>query len=346
MAKLRDLAAIVDGRVVGDDQREIGQVASVADVRPDEITYAVSPAFLDKVRAGNAGAVIVREAVEDLAIPQLVAADPKGAAIRLAEYFAPPIEPANAPMEQTFVHAEAQVDETAIVGAGVYVGKGTRVGPRTVLLPGTVVMEHVTIGADGRLGPCATVYARCTLGDRVILHAGVVIGADGFGYEPYDGRHNKIPHHGTVIIENDVEIGANSCVDRATVGRTVVGEGTKIDNQVQVAHNCRIGKNCILVAQTGLGGSTVVGDWTILGARAGVADNVTIGAMTLVAAGTGVINDLPEGSRVAGIPAVPAMEWKRNSARIRQLSKTAREIVELRKRLEALEAETADGDET
>ncbi|MCZ7586978.1 MAG: UDP-3-O-(3-hydroxymyristoyl)glucosamine N-acyltransferase [Deltaproteobacteria bacterium] len=164
-----------------------------------------------------------------------------------------------------------------------------------------------------------------------------MIGADGFGYALGGGRHNKIPQLGIVVIENDVEIGANACVDRATVGRTVVGEGTKIDNLVQVAHNCVIGKHCVLVSQVGLAGSVRLGDYCILGARAGVADNVEVGAGSMVAGMSGVNCDLPPESKVGGLPAYNHIDWKRNLVHERHLHRTVRDFEKLKKRVAELE---------
>lgn len=217
------------------------------------------------------------------------------------------------------IHPGASVDPTATIGPYCVVGMGAKIGPRTVLA------SQVTIGAGAIIGPDCLLHAGtrvldlCTLGARVILQANAVIGADGFGYTPTARGLAKVPHVGTVVIEDDVEIGANSCVDRAKFGETRIGQGTKIDNLVQVAHNCTIGKHCVLCGQAGLAGGVTLGDGVVLGGKVGVADGVTIGSGAKVAGHGGVASDLAGGETYMGAPAWPANEWRRIFAAIRIL---------------------------
>lgn len=217
------------------------------------------------------------------------------------------------------VHASARIDPTASIGALCVVGADAIVGPRTELCAHVSVGEGTVIGADCKLMDGVRVQHACTIGDRVQIQPNASIGADGFGYVPTARGLAKLPHVGTVVIESDVEIGANSCVDRAKFGETRIGQGTKIDNLVQIAHNCVIGKHCVLCGQAGLAGGVTIGDGVMLGGKVGVADGVRIGSGSKVAAHSGVAHDLPGGESYMGAPAWPAAEWRRIFAAIRLL---------------------------
>ena len=336
MIRVRDLAQIVGGSVVGDGAVEVVQVAQAADVRPGEIAYAVSAKFVEIIRKSPAAAVFVREPA-DLPIPQIVVPDPKVAAIQAALHFAPPRSFETGATAGSHVHPDAVLHPTASIQPGAVVAARVRIGARSVVMSCAVIREDAVIGDDAVIHPNVTVGERCVVGDRTVLHAGVCIGADGFGYFPDGEANRKIPQAGIVVIGCDVEIGANSCVDRATVGRTVVGDGTKIDNLVQIGHNCVIGKNCLLVAQVGLAGSVRLGDNCILAARAGVADNLEVGAGSIVAGMSGVGEDLPPGSKVGGVPAYNAFEWKRNLVHQKNLHRAVLEIERLSARVAELE---------
>lgn len=217
------------------------------------------------------------------------------------------------------VDATARIDPTASVGPLCVVGAGARIGPRTRLCTGVSVGEDSTIGADCVIMDGVRVQHACAIGDRVQIQPNASIGADGFGYVPTARGLVKLPHVGTVVIEDDVEIGANSCIDRAKFGETRIGQGTKIDNLVQVAHNCVIGKHCVLCGQAGLAGGASLGDGVLLGGKVGVADGVRIGSGAKIAAHSGVAHDLPGGESYMGAPAWPATEWRRIFAAIRLL---------------------------
>ncbi len=217
------------------------------------------------------------------------------------------------------VDATAHIDPTASIGPLCVVGAGARIGPRTRLTTHVAIGHDTVIGADCHVLAGARVLHACTLGDRVIIHPNAVIGADGFGYVPTARGLSKVPHVGTVVLEDDVEIGANSCVDRAKFGETRVGMGSKIDNLVQIAHNCNVGKHCVMCGQAGLAGGAILGDGVVLGGKVGVADGVTVGSGAKVAAHAGVAHDLPGGDSYMGAPAWPAKEWRRIFAAIRVL---------------------------
>ena len=220
----------------------------------------------------------------------------------------------------------------------VYLGKNVSVGDDTVIRPGTVVYDGCRIGNQVTLHANVTLYHDTVIGNRVILHEGVVVGGDGFGYVPDEqGRHFKINQVGCVVIEDDVEVGPNTCIDRAAFGETVVKAGVKIDNLVQVAHNCEIGEHSLLIAQAGVAGSCKLGHHVILAGQAGVADHVTLGDQVILAAQSGVAKDLAKPGMYGGSPAAPAISWKKSVSILSKLPELSRKIRELEKRLKAIE---------
>lgn len=238
------------------------------------------------------------------------------------------------------VHATASVAESAVLGEGVVVAAGAaiddgaQVGARTEIGAGSYVGPDVVIGADCLLYPNVTLYQGTTLGERVLLHAGVVIGADGFGFTRAAAGHLKIPQVGGVRVGDDVEIGANSCVDRGTLNETVIGSGSKIDNLVQIGHNCRIGRNCMICALCGLSGSTVLEDGVIMGGAVGMAGHQVIGAGSMIAAKTGVHGDLSSGSVVAGTPHLDIKTWRRFVGARTKLPELIRRVRRIERRLD------------
>jgi UDP-3-O-[3-hydroxymyristoyl] glucosamine N-acyltransferase len=254
-----------------------------------------------------------------------------------SERLHPPTRPKAGVEKGAFVSPRARLGKGVAVAAGASVAAGATIGDRTVLHPGARVGEGARIGADCVLYPNAVVLERCVVGDRCILHAGAVIGADGFGYV-WDGKaQRKIPQRGIVRLEDDVEIGANSAVDRATFGETVVGRGAKIDNLVQIGHNCVVSEHVILCAQVGLAGSARVGRRAVLAGQVGVNDHVTIGEGAVLTGQTGVTSDAPAGSVLSGVPEMPHRKWLRSSALFARLPELSRRLEELARRLERLE---------
>jgi UDP-3-O-[3-hydroxymyristoyl] glucosamine N-acyltransferase len=224
---------------------------------------------------------------------------------------------------------------------GAFVGDGVKLGNRVTLFPGVAVYDGAEIGDDTVLHANVSIRERCRVGSRVIIHNGTVVGSDGFGYAPDGTGHYKIPQVGVVIIEDDVEIGANSTIDRAALGATIIRRGSKIDNLVQIAHNCIVGEHCIIVSQVGVSGSTKLGDFVTLGGQVGVAGHLEIGSRAMVGAKSGVHGSIPSGQVFSGIPALPHKQWLRTAMALPKVPELRRTVLDLEKRLKELEARLA-----
>jgi UDP-3-O-[3-hydroxymyristoyl] glucosamine N-acyltransferase len=330
---LSNLAARLECRLEGPSDIEIRGVALLTDASPEDLALCVDRRYLSSLASTRAGAVIV--ALDGPAAPQatLRSSNPYLSFARALALFAP------ASTVVSGVHASAVVASTAVLGLDVSIGPCAVVGERVRIGDGTQIFPNVTIGDDVIIGARCTVHAnasireRVIIGDRVLLHDGAVIGADGFGFvlRP-DGSYEKIPQTAIVVIEDDVEIGANTAVDRPALGETRIGAGTKIDNLVQVAHGSRIGRNVVLAAQVGLAGSVVIEDGVVAGGKVGVADHLTLGRQARLSALSGVTGDVEPGAHLAGFPAIPVSEWRRASVLLRHLPR-------LKRRLESVEAQ-------
>ena len=333
-ATVEELAALVGGRVTGAaGNAPITGAASVADAQEGDITFFGNPKYLAALRTSRATCALVPEGfAESIAAIPIQVANPSLAFAQVVERFAP------APVVfEPGIHPSAVIAPSARIGAGVciqahaVVEAGAVLGDRSILGASAYVGHEAKIGADCHIYPNATVRERCTLGNRVILHSGVVIGSDGFGYEMVQGRYVKIPQTGMVQIDDDVEIGANTTIDRARFGRTWIGEGTKIDNLVQIAHNVVIGKHSVVVSQVGISGSSKIGNYVTLAGQVGIVGHIEIGDQAIVAAQSGVSKDLAPKQMYWGTPAVPIREQKEQIARVARLDK----LMERVKRLEA-----------
>lgn len=334
---LQDIALLVGGQASpGDEQLPITSVTNIEEAGPADITFAVEP-HLEKAGASRAGAVLVAADVADFPKPCIRVANPRAAFATLLALFLPQ------PQVPRGVHP------TAVLGAGVQLGRNVAILPYAVLADGvsigddTIVYPHTYIGADSRVGrgsilyPNVTVREGCELGDRVIVHSGAVIGSDGFGFVTVDGSHRKVPQVGGVRIEDDVEIGANTCLDRATTGWTVVRQGTKIDNLVHLGHNVEVGEHCFLVAQTGIAGSTKIGHRVTFAGQSGCAGHLTIGDNCVFAARSAPIGDIAANSFCGGFPARPYKEWLKNEAAVTKVPDLLKKVRDLERRLAALE---------
>jgi UDP-3-O-[3-hydroxymyristoyl] glucosamine N-acyltransferase len=257
---------------------------------------------------------------------------------RLLPFFFPPDQYAPGIHPSATIAPSAQIDPTASVGPNCVIGARVRVGARSVLMGGNHVGRDCLIGDDVCLFPNVVIYAKCQIGHRVSIHAGTVIGSDGYGYVFDEGRHRKMLQVGNVIIHDDVEIGANAAIDRAALGATVIGQGTKIDNLVHVAHNVTMGRHCLVMGQVGFAGSTQLGDYCVIASQSGIAGHLKLGHQATVGAKSGVMRDIPDKGTVLGIPAAPDKQAKRQMIAIQQLPELIRRTRELEKHVAALEA--------
>lgn len=334
---LSELARLVDGDIVrGELSLCLDGIASLDEATAGDLSFLGNEKYHPQFLATQAGAVLVPRGVDGG--PDgvaLIAADNPSFAFGLAvkhftAAFARKFEPgvherAVVDASATLDPAKVRVHAGAVIMAGAVIGEGSEIGPNAV------VGEDVTIGRDCLVHANVSIRERSVLGDRVIVQPGAVIGSDGFGYETVNGRHEKIDQIGIVVIENDVEIGANTTIDRARFGRTVISEGTKIDNLVQVGHNVRIGKHNFLVSQSGVAGSSKTGDYVILAAQAGIAGHVTIGDQAIFAGRSGATSSLPGKQTYGGYPAQPQMDEQRQKAALRKLPELLKRVKRLEK---------------
>jgi UDP-3-O-[3-hydroxymyristoyl] glucosamine N-acyltransferase len=314
----------------GDPDRPIRGVAPLDRAEGDEVTFLDNRRYLDDARATRAAACLIRPELADhlpAAVARLLTAAPYHAYARIAAAFYPeaaapsPDEPPAAGIaEGAVVDREARLGPGCAIAPGAVIEAGAELGPRCRIGANAVIGRGVVLGADCVVGPGATL-GHTIAGSRVVIHAGVRIGGDGFGFALGPQGHLKVPQLGRVVIEDDVEIGANSTVDRGSGPDTVIGRGSKIDNLVMIAHNVRLGPNCVIVAQTGISGSTEIGAGSVLAAQVGVTGHLTIGPGVQLAARSAVIRDLPGGQTYGGAPAIPVGEWRRQMAAISRLGK-------------------------
>jgi UDP-3-O-[3-hydroxymyristoyl] glucosamine N-acyltransferase len=342
---LAELAARVGGEVSGDGSLLLEGVAALEDAGPAQLSFLANRKYRKAFEQSRAGAVVVEpEEVVPAGRTVLRARNAYLAFARATTLFHPP--PAARPevAQSAAVHPSAQVDPTAQLWPLCSVGPGARIGPRTILHPGAHVGEGAQVGADCLVYQNVVVRERCVVGDRVILQPGCVIGGDGFGFaldlegEGKGPRHFKFPQVGIVVIEDDVELGANTCVDRAALGVTRIGRGAKVDDLVMIAHNVEVGPLSILASQVGISGSTKLGMGVVAWGQAGLTGHLTIGDRATINAQSGVHGDLAPGASVAGSPATDGATWARNAAAFNRLTEMRRELARLRREVDQLKA--------
>ena len=335
---LSKIANLVQGHVIGDSDRMISDAAPFEQAGAYEITAAGNAKFLKKIADCNAAAILVPRDFSD-EDHNLVQVDiPMVAFAKVMQYFHPPAKPRNAINPAAVIGNGFKCGQNVTIGAMAVIGDQVKVGDQVWLHSGVVVGNDVTIGSDVTIHPNVTILERCIIGDRVTIHSGSVIGSDGFGYAPDGQSYHKIPHTGIVQIDDDVEIGANNTIDRATFGKTIIGRGVKTDNLVHVAHNVIVGENTVLVAQVGISGSVTIGKNAILAGQAGIAGHLTIGDGAVVGPQTGVGKSVPDGQIVSsGIPEMPHRLWLRVQRFIPKLPEFSKRLAGLEKRLKSLE---------
>jgi UDP-3-O-[3-hydroxymyristoyl] glucosamine N-acyltransferase len=343
---LAELAERVGGRVEGDGSITIERVMPLEDAGPSDISFFSNRKYAAEFSATRAGAVIVGE--DESVAPGrtlLRSGNPYLAFARVSTLFHPPREPVPEISPRAVIAPGAVVDPSAEVQDLAYVGRGATVGARTILFPGVVIGDGARIGDDCVLHSNAVVRERCVVGNRCVLQPGAVLGGDGFGFAfdmEGDGsgpRHVKVPQSGIAELEDDVELGANATVDRATMGKTVVRRGAKIDNLVQLAHNVEIGPLSLIAAQSGISGSTKVGMGVAMAGQVGIVGHLTIGDGARMGAKAGIHNDIPAGETHSGYPSVPHRDWLREQAALRKLPEIWKRVRELEKELKRLQEE-------
>ena len=333
-----ELAALVDGLVEGDPSLSVSGVASVDDAGDGDIVLAADARFFMRAVESKAVCMLAdnKESAACNGKTVIRVNKPAEAFVKILNHFnGEELLPGVGIGANAVVEPDVELGEAVAIGANCYIGRNAKLGDGCILFPNVYIGDGVDVGEKTKIYPGAVIYPKCKIGKRVILHAGVVIGADGFGYIPSDRGLVKFPHTGTVTIGDDVEIGANSTIDRAKTGVTIVGNGTKIDNLVHIAHNVKIGSNCIIVALSGLAGSVEIGNGVTLAAQTGVKDHVRIGDGSVVAARAGVIGNIPKGSVVSGFPA-------RDHCTERRVQAARLHLPEILQRLRALETELAE----
>jgi len=334
-----DIARLVKGESVGDGGRIISGFSGIKEAKENELTFLGNPKYEPLLGDTQAGVILVPR---QISCPGKTLIRVDSPSISFAQVI-------NHLLKDAPDHKPHGIHPTAVVAPGARLAPGVAVGAHTVIEDGAVIAEgsvifaNCYVGHGTQLGKNCLIYPQVVLregtvvGDRVIIHSGTVVGSDGFGFVTVDGKHMKIPQVGTVLIEDDVEIGANVTIDRARFDKTTIGEGTKIDNLVQIAHNVTIGKHCLIVAQSGIAGSTKLGNYVILAAQAGLVGHIDIGDGAIVTAQSGVSRSIKAGEQVFGSPAQPLKTAFRNNAHIQRLDKYVETIKDLKKRIEELE---------
>ena len=336
---IADISALIRGELVGDGNVQIVGCSGIQDAQSGDITFLANLKYLKQAQISKASAIIIPRQMDLLGKTVIKADNPSFAFTQVLNHFIK-IKPAIHPKgihPSALISSKAKVAKTASVGAYAIVESGASIGE------GAVIYGHCYIGQGSSVGDGCLVYPHVVvreevvIGSRVIIHSGAVIGCDGYGYVTVDGKHAKIPQVGTVIIEDDVEIGANVTIDRARFDKTVIGEGTKIDNLVHIAHNVTIGKHCLIVAQVGISGSTQIGNYVVLAGQAGIVGHLTIGDGAVVAAQSGVSKSIKAGEQVYGYPARPLKQAFKTNAHIQRLDHYVETINNLQKRVADLE---------
>jgi UDP-3-O-[3-hydroxymyristoyl] glucosamine N-acyltransferase len=325
-----ELAALVGGQLASgaDGSAIVRGVASLAEAGPGDVTFLAHPRYRLLLNTCAATVALVPASFAHAVPPLCIYCEHPGKAFaKVLEAFAPaPIVLASG------IHPTAIIGKDVVLGENVAIHAYAVIEDRATIGARTTIGAHCFIGQDARIGhdsllhPRVTLMHRCSIGNRALVHSGCVIGADGFGFEFRDGKHIKVPQTGTTEIHDDVEIGANSCIDRARFGRTVIGDGTKIDNLVQIGHNVVVGKHCMLCGQVGIAGSVRIGNYVTLAGQSGTNGHITIGDQVTVGGGSGVTKSLSPGEIVIGFPAVPAKEWKEQMVYLRQLGSMKKRI--------------------
>ncbi|MFO7892038.1 MAG: UDP-3-O-(3-hydroxymyristoyl)glucosamine N-acyltransferase [bacterium] len=339
--RVSEIAREIDAKLIGNDSVTVVDISPIQDSTKGHITFISNKKYAKYLSETKASAVIISEDLDVEAIEGktlLQVKNPYFAFSRVIKLFYPDKLLIEKGIHTTAVIGKnSKTGQDVSLGAHVVIGRGCSIGDRTVLMPGVVVGDESVIGADCKIYSNVSIREKVTIKNRVIIHNGSVIGSDGFGFAYAKGKYHKIPQIGTVVIEDDVEIGANTTIDRAALGKTVISKGTKLDNLIQVAHNCRIGEHCVIASQTGISGSTTIGNRVQIGGQAGFAGHIKIGDNAIIAAQSGVTKSINGGKYVFGTPANDYREEFRIHAARRRLPELLKDVVNIKKTLKKLE---------
>ncbi|MBI4682983.1 MAG: UDP-3-O-(3-hydroxymyristoyl)glucosamine N-acyltransferase [Nitrospirae bacterium] len=331
--KLRELADLIGGSISGDPDVEITGAAGIEEAKEGDITFLLDRKNLRNISGLNASAVIVKEIINGLTVSMLVADNPQFTFARALEvFYVKPYIPSGV-SNQAFIGKNVHISDDVSIHPHAYISDNVKLGPRVTVSPGVFIGAGSTVGDDSFIHPNVTINEKVKIGRKVIVHSGAIIGSDGFGYVLVKGKHYKIPQVGGVIIEDEAEIGANVCIDRATTGNTIIGCGSKIDNLVQIGHNVKIGKSCIIVSQVGISGSVEIGDGVVLAGQVGIRDHIKIGRGAMIGAQAGIGSDVPEGQIFSGSPAIPHKTWLRAQAIYSKLPEYIKRLHEIERKL-------------
>jgi UDP-3-O-[3-hydroxymyristoyl] glucosamine N-acyltransferase len=330
------LALQLGGEVIGNGEALLSGFSSADQAKAGDLTFAEKDSYFAAAEASAATAILVAGTFTSTTKVLIRVPDARIAAAKALPLFFPPESFAAGIDATARIAASAQIDPSAHIGPGCSIGENVSIGARTVLMGGNHLARDCRVGDDVRLSPNVVLYARTEVGHRVMIHAGTVIGSDGYGYVFDQGRHRKILQVGRVIIHNDVEIGANAAIDRGALGPTIIGEGTKIDNLVHIAHNVVLGRHCLIMGQVGFAGSTQLGDYGVIASQSGIAGHLKLGRQSIVGAKSGVMRDVADKETVLGIPAAPDKQAKRQWIAVQRLPELMLRVRELEKQIAAL----------
>lgn len=336
--KLIEIAKFVKGELVGDPDIPISGLAKIQSASNGELTFLANPKYRKYLESTKASAILISKNQQSPDINHIRVDDPYMSFLEVLSLFYPVKDP-----DFNGIHTTAVVDDTADIGKNVqigpnvYIGESVKIGKNSVIFPNCVLFDYVQIGENCRFYSRVSIRESCRVGNGVIIHDGTVIGSDGFGFAPDGEKYKKIPQMGIVVIEDDVEIGANSTIDRATIGETIIKKGCKIDNLVQIAHNVEIDDNTVVAAQTGISGSTKIGKHVIIAGQVGTVGHIEIGDNAILGAKSGISKNVPAGEMWFGYPAMKIMKQKKIEANLRRLPEMSKKVTKLIKQLEELE---------
>jgi UDP-3-O-[3-hydroxymyristoyl] glucosamine N-acyltransferase len=343
---LRELSNRVNGELVGNGDIIITGAAKIDSAGQGEITFLANPRYKPFLQQTRASAVILDKQTDPgIDISQIRVDDVYFRFLQIFLLFNPRKEILELGIHpRAVIQSSAEVGKEVAIGAHTYIGRKVKIGDHTKIFPGCVLLDDVTIGEHCILYPLVSIREECRLGNRVIIHNGTVIGSDGFGFAPFEGRYHKIPQIGIVIIEDDVEIGANCTIDRATMGETIIHQGSKLDNLIHIAHNVEVGESTVMAAQVGISGSTKIGHHVMLGGQVGTVGHITIGNYAQIGAQSGVPKNVPDKEVYFGYPARPIMRTKRIEAVVNQLPELLKRVNRLEKEVEKYQQKNKTSD--